>query len=85
MDDFGDPENFTPLPDPTNILFSSGVPTNLMSGQTFPVVFIVSDPTGQPAPITGTATLMVVSASDGTPHPDAVVTPPTGQMTNGFL
>jgi hypothetical protein len=36
-------------------------------------------------PIKGTATIMVVSASDGTTHPDATVTPPTGQMTNGFL
>jgi formylglycine-generating enzyme required for sulfatase activity/murein DD-endopeptidase MepM/ murein hydrolase activator NlpD len=83
--DFGDPENFTPPPDPTDILFSSGLPTNLTSGQTFPIVFIVTDPTGQPVPLTGTATLMVVSDSDGTLHPDATVTPPTGQMTNGFL
>jgi formylglycine-generating enzyme required for sulfatase activity len=61
------------------------MPTNLVNGQTFPIVFIVTDPTGQPVLLTGTATLMVVSASDGSSHPDATVTPPTGQMTNGFL
>jgi murein DD-endopeptidase MepM/ murein hydrolase activator NlpD len=85
LDQFADPEEYPPDPAPAQMLFTSGVPTNLASGQTFTADFFVADSTGQPVDITGTATILVVRESDSTTHPDAIVTPPSALMTNGYM
>ena len=84
-DDFGDPSNYPPDPSPDKILFVTDLPTNFANGQTFTVDFLITDPTGQPVDISGTATILVVSESDSSVHPDATVTPSFGRMTNGFM
>ena len=85
LDDFGDPENDDSDASATMLLYTSGMPDSLTNGLPFSVAFLVADPTGQPLSLSGTVTFLVVSSADGSLHPDAVVNPQTGQMTNGFL
>lgn len=83
--DFDEPEEYPFESFPDKILFTSDLPANLGAGSAFIVDFLVTDPSGQPVAISGTATILVVRESDGAAHPDASVTPSSGQMTNGYM
>jgi sulfatase modifying factor 1 len=85
VDEFGDPESSSPEPVPDMLLFTSDLPPNLGGGQPFIADFLVTDPAGQPASISGTATILVVRESDGAAHPDASATPVSAQLTNGYM
>lgn len=85
VEDFGDPEYYLPETAPTIVLFSAGIPTDLVSGQRFLAAFLVTDPTGESVDLTASATFLVVRSDDGAIHPDATVSPISGQMTNGFF
>ena len=85
VDEFGDPEDYSEETVPDKLLFTSDLPTNLGTGQVFTVDFIVATPSGESMDISGTATILVVRAADGVAHPDAIVTPPSSQMTNGYM
>jgi formylglycine-generating enzyme required for sulfatase activity/murein DD-endopeptidase MepM/ murein hydrolase activator NlpD len=85
VDDFGDPENIPDIPPPDMILLTGGQPDILPSGQSFTVEFFVTDPAGTSLDINGTAAILVMRESDGAIHPDALVTPATGQMTGGYM
>ena len=83
--DFVYPEEYPIEPVPDKILFTSDLPPNLGAGSAFIVDFFVASPSGQPVAISGTATILVVRESDGATHPDAIVAPTAGQMTNGYM
>ena len=82
---FGDPENDDSDTNATMLLFTSGLPTDLTNGQPFSIAILAADSTGQPLALTGTVTFWVVSVTNGSLHPDAVINPPTAQMMNGLL
>lgn len=85
VEDFGDSE-YTPDPVPPEmILVTSGAPDILVPQQSFTVDFFVTDTNGQTLAITARAEILVLREMDGQPHPDAVVAPPGGQVTNGHL
>lgn len=56
-------------------LWTLGLPTNLLSGTSYTVDFLIVESTNALADVSGPATLSIVRQSDGAPHPDASVTP----------
>ena len=85
VEEFGEPENYPDIPPPAMVLFTSGAPAPLTSGQTFTVDFFIADPAGQLLDVSGPVAVLIFRESDGALHPDAKVSPPTGDLTNGHL
>ncbi len=85
LDDFGDPENYPEDPAPEAVLVTSGVPDNLISGQQFTADFFVMTPEGHLLDLTQAVSILVLRQSDGVSHPDAQVSPATGQLVGGHL
>ena len=56
-------------------LWTLGLPTNLVSGTSYTADFLLVVTTNQLANVNGPATLSVVRQTDGSPHPDAIVSP----------
>ena len=85
VDEFGDP-TYAPDPVPPDmILLTSGAPDPLVAQQAFTVDFYITDTAGELLNLSAPAAVLVLRESDGLRHPDAVVTPPGGTMTNGHL
>jgi hypothetical protein len=85
VEEFGEPEDYPDIPPPAMVLLTSGAPVPLAGGQSFTVDFFIADPAGQLLDVSGPVTILVFRESDGALHPDATVSPPTGQLTNGHL
>ncbi len=85
VEEFGEPENYPDIPPPEMVLFTSGAPVPLTSGQIFTVDFFITDPAGQMLDVSGPAAILIFRESDGALHPDATVSPSAGQLTNGHL
>ena len=85
IQEFGLPEDYPDIPPPTMVLFTSGAPAPLTDGQIFTVDFFIADPTGLLLDLSGPVAIRILSESDGAFHPDATVSPPTSQLTNGHM
>jgi formylglycine-generating enzyme required for sulfatase activity/murein DD-endopeptidase MepM/ murein hydrolase activator NlpD len=84
VDEFGDPEYMAEEPAPAAVLFTFGLPSNLVAGQSYPVDFLVTDPAGRLLEITGPAELVVVRRADGSANPQAQATPATLELADGY-